>query len=232
MYRVSVSHLRVVALLMFAQSLCLASPQPQPQKGGNTSSFVIDPNRPYVYIEFDHIGKGIQRWETEPTLRIWFRLMNNCRLPIAVRTYGVPEGSPEDEQGVMDIIVANEPPQGMRYGLTRDGTVQPKPFGKARPDELPHGYSFGVRGFQSIPPGKAVLFSVPINHVGPRWYFEVPFQFDVPKGHPPRDPRVGGFPRMVPQYNMHDLPPEGRKEVEHWYGYDGAKSPGAPLKSR
>ena len=166
---ISSSHSSVLLVSILAVSLCFGGPQPQSQKGRTASSFAIDPNRPYAYIKFDHIGDGLQRWESEPTSRIWLRLTNNCRLPITVSTYGVPDGSPKDEQGVMDMIVAIEPLWGMPgYGILRDGTMQPKnpkPLAKARPDELPHDYWFEVGSFQSIQPGKALLFSVPINHV-------------------------------------------------------------------
>jgi hypothetical protein len=225
---VSVRHPLVLAAFSLAVSLCFASPQAQ--KSGNGNSFVINPNRPYVYLKFDHIGKGIQRSESEPTSRIWLLLTNNCRLPITVNTYGVPDGSPKDEQGVMDMIVAIEPPRVMFSGIMRDGTVVPKPFVKANPDELPHDYWFEVGSFQSIPPGKALLFSVPINHVGPQWSFEIPFHFEVTKGKFPRDPSVGGLPQMAFHYTMYDLPPEAQREVERWY--NTANSSASPAKSR
>ena len=226
---ISAAHPRVLVVLLLAVSLCFASPRPQAQKSGYGNSFVINPNRPYVYLKFDHIGKGTQRWESEPTSRIWLRLTNNCRLSITINTYGVPDGSPKDEQGVMDMIVAIEPPQGMGYGIMRDGTVQPKPFVKARPDELPHDYWFEVGSFQSVPPGRALLFSVPINHVGPRWYFEIPFHFEGVNGKFPRDPSVGGFPEMSFHYTMSDLPPEAQREVERWYDSKNSQAP--PAKS-
>jgi hypothetical protein len=214
-------------------SLCvlsLYSTIPASQAQAPAGAFVIDPNRPYVYLKFDHIGNGIQREEDEPTSRIWLRLTNNCRLPITVRTFGVPDGSPKDEQGVMDIIVAIEPPRVTLIGVRSDGTVEPKPFVKARPDELPHDYWAEVGSSQNIPPGTALLFSVPINHVGPRWDFEIPFDFEAVNGKYPRDPSVGGLPQMTFHYTMFDLPPEARREVERWY--DSANCPAPPAKSR
>jgi hypothetical protein len=228
------SCLRLLAVFSLAILLSLATWKSQAQETDDGSGFVIDASRPYAYIKFDRIGNGLQRWEGEPTSRIWLRLTNNCRLPITVNTYGVPNGSPTDEQGVMDMIVAKEPPQGMMgYGIMRDGTVPqkaPRPFSKARPEELPHDYWFEVGSSQSIPPGKALLFSVPINHIGPRWYFEIPFHFEVVNGKFPRDPNVGGFPEMSFRYFMSDLPPEAQKEVERWY--DSKNSPAPPAKSR
>jgi hypothetical protein len=209
-------------------SLCSALPASRAQ--APAGDFAIDPNRPYVYLKFDHIGNGIQREAAEPTSRIWLRLTNNCRLPITVRTTDVPDGSPKDEHGVMDIIVPIEPPRVTVIGVRRDGTVEPKPFVKARQDELPHDYWFEVGSSQTVSPGTALLFSVPINHVGPRWDFDIPFDFETANGKYPRDPSVGGLPQMTFHYTMFDLPPEARREVERWY--DGAKSPAPPAKSR
>jgi len=225
---ISTRRLSVLTVFSLAVSMCFASPQAQ--KGGDRISFVINPNRPFSYLKFDHIGNGIQRSESEPTLRIWLLLTNNCRLPITINTYGVPDGSPKDEQGVMDRIIAIEPPRVIVYGITRDGTAQPKPFVRASPEELPRDYWFEVGSFQSVPPGKALLFSVPINHVGPRWYFMVPFHFEGVNGKFPRDPSVGGFPELNFRYTMSDLPPEARKEIERWY--DSKNSPVPPAKSQ
>jgi hypothetical protein len=221
---------RLLRVFSLAVSLCFASSSSQAQKTDDGSSFVIDAKRPYAYIKFDHIGKGMQRGKDEPTSRIWLRLTNNCKLPITIQTYGLLEGSPKDEQGVMDIIAAIEPPKGMGYGMMRDGTVQPKPFVKARPDEMPHDYWFDVGSSQSVVPGTSLLFSVPINHVGPRWYFEIPFHFEVTNGNFPRDASIGGFPEMSFHYTMSDLPPEAQREVEHWYAINN--SPESPTKSR
>jgi hypothetical protein len=221
---------RVLAVYSLAVSLCFVSSNSQAQKTDDGSSFVIDANRPYAYLKFDHVGKGTQREESEPTSRIWLRLTNNCRLPITIRTFGVPDGSPKDERGVMDIIVAIERPQGTGHVIMPDGTEPLLPIVKAKPEDLPHGYWFELGSSQSIPPGRALLFSVPINHVGPQWSFEIPFEFEVAKGKFPRDPSVGGFPKMVFHYTMYDLPPEARREVERWHETKNSQVP--PATSR
>jgi hypothetical protein len=216
---------------LFVLLLCSANPASQAQTAER--GFVIDASRPYAYVKFDHIGKGVKRSDEEPDLRIWLRLTNNCGLPIMVRTTGVPDGVLEDEEGVMDIIVAIEPPRGPEVIGTRraDGTVVGRePFVKAKPGELPHDYWFEVGSRQAIEPGTDLLFSVPINHVGPRWSFEIPFEFDVVNGKYPRDPTVNGFPRMVFPYSMYDLPPDAVREVERWY--DSASSHVPATKSR
>jgi hypothetical protein len=52
----------------------------------------------------------------------------------------------------------------------------------------------------------------PINHIGPLWYFEIPFHFEVVNGKFPRDPNVGGPPEMSFRYFMSDLPPEAKEK--------------------
>lgn len=205
------SYPRFLVVFSLAVSLCFATPQSQAQNNDKRRSFVIDLNRSYVYLKFNRIGKGPRRWDEEPDSRIWFQLVNNCRVPIIVETYAVPEGSPKDEQGVMDRIVANEPPSA--YGMLHDGTVVPKIWKKATPEELPHAYSFETGGLQSIAPGKSLLFSVAINHLGERWHFEIPFEFDIPKAKIPRDPIVGGLPYMVIEYTLAFFPPEHIHEI-------------------
>lgn len=66
------------------------------QNHGSPSSFVIDPNRPYVYLMCDHIGQGIPRDRSEPKTHIWLRVMNNSTVAIVVRENGTPDGSPKD----------------------------------------------------------------------------------------------------------------------------------------
>jgi len=183
---------------------------------------VIDPNRFYVYLKFDHIGKGIQRSPDEPNSRIWFLFANNCRVPIVVSTFGVPDGALSDEQGVMDDVVANalvgpifHPGSKPSAALTQNSaTKKQKSEANLGVAEMPRGYMFEVGSSQSIPPGGAILFSVPVNHVGKRWHFEIPYTFDLPSGKGFRDPMVGGEPKMVVTYSMSDLPPKAAAEVE------------------
>jgi len=112
--------------------------------------------------------------------------------------------------------------------MRADGTlVGPKPFVKATADEMPRDYWYEVGSRHAISPGTDLLFSVPINHVGPRWSFEIPFEFEVVNGKFPRDPNVNGFPRMVFPYSMDDLPPDAMKLVERWYDRAGSRVPAA-----
>src|SRR5580704_10916834 len=78
-----------------------------------SKGFVIDENKPFVYVRFDHIGAGIPRDEDEPATRIWLRVVNNCRVPIVLTANGVPDESPKGEVGLRYWIVANPPVYGL-----------------------------------------------------------------------------------------------------------------------
>jgi len=46
------------------------------------------------------------------------------------------------------------------------------------------GYAAGhIISTELIQPGKGLLFSVPVTHVGRSWYMQVPFQFHLPPIH-------------------------------------------------
>jgi hypothetical protein len=50
--------------------------------------FVLNPAKPYAYIEFDHAGNRAPLGPGESKYGYWLRLVNNCRLPIFVRASG------------------------------------------------------------------------------------------------------------------------------------------------
>src|ERR1700723_1613391 len=142
---------RAFELSLFTLLLCSVSVRLPAQS--TAEGFVIDPNRPYLYLKFDHIGRAIPRWKREPSTRTWLQLTNNCRVPVVVDTYAPPDGSPEEEQGVMDRVAAAAEIWGMGHAITSAGTLVPKPLTKPRADEMPRDYSFEVGSFQSILPG-------------------------------------------------------------------------------
>jgi hypothetical protein len=134
----------------------------------------------------------------------------------------------------MDEVVANRPPfqvtstlemetaplpisQSMPYS---SGTVLPTHPNKqaastaARPTKQPVGYDGDVSSSLDLPPGKEALFSLPANHVGEKWHFEIPFKFKVPAGHCCRTEDVGGEPEMHLTYGLWDLPPSIQTEIK------------------
>jgi len=69
------------------------------------SNFIIDPSKPSVYLEVDHIGPRKALRDGEPGVGIWLHLKNNCRLPIVVLEIGKPAESPKDTITLVDEIV-------------------------------------------------------------------------------------------------------------------------------
>ena len=99
-----------VAVLITVLFSCAVAPDTSTQAqtaNDNTHSFVRDPDRPFVYLKFDHLGTGVRRSENEPPARIWLRFVNNCNTAIQLHTYRAPQGSLSDELGVTDNVVLN-----------------------------------------------------------------------------------------------------------------------------
>src|SRR6185437_28850 len=123
-----------------------------------TNSFVIDENKHYVYLVFDHMGKGPRFADDEPTTRIWFKLFNNCRIPIRVRTFGTPKGSLEGEVEVLHDVVRDE------IGTTITSDVDPRRSAKGE-SKMPMGYVAEVSSVATIAPNDSLLFSIPTTHL-------------------------------------------------------------------
>ena len=174
-----------------------------------STSFAIDANRQFVYLKFDHLGKGIKRWDSEPDLRIWLRFVNNSYFPIDLRTYGVPDGIPREEVGIMDIVAENPP---MRIVITSD--LDAKPKASVEPERMPADYWFEVGSQMTLQPGKEVLFSIPANHLGKSWHMEIPFSFMNAGGKFPRDPSTGGEIEMRLSYSLYDLPDDVQAKIK------------------
>jgi hypothetical protein len=227
----SMSRVRSIRLLTLAIVVCGAIAPGFPQRPQSTSNFVIDTNREFVYLKFDHLGKGIKRWDSEPEMRFWLRFANNCNVPIILRTYAVPEGSPWDEIGVMDQVVEDPPP--LMQVVTDEDEPAPKAWTSLDPADLPahpppvakpqvdpkpatppHDYWFEIGSQLTVQPGKEVLFSIPTNQLGKKWHVEIPFEFEVPPGKMPRDPNIGGLPEIHLSYSIYDLPDQARAEFE------------------
>ena len=168
-------------------------------------SFVIDENRPYVYLLFDHVAKGVKFSDDEPTQRVWLRFVNNCRVGVVLRTFGPPEGSLKEEVGLMHQVVKD-----VQFRIRE---VEPEPptlnATEAEPKQaetMPGGYYFDLGSAETIPPGKSLLFSVPVSHLSKSWHMEIPYEFDLPSGKGPRPEMIGGLPSMVLEYSGWDLP--------------------------
>jgi hypothetical protein len=211
--RKALNTLASVVVLTIASASLLA----QSSKTGGTD-FLIDVNRPFVYVNFDHIGLGIPRDTTEPKSRIWLRLRNNCRLGIVVRANGVPDDSPKDEVGLEYEVVANPATNVVSFSASsadkrESGQSGNSQTAKTKSDEIPRGYMGEVASSVTVGPGQEILFSMPINHLSKRWHVEIPFDFQLPPGKGPLSSNTVGLPVMAVHYAVWDLPRNAQAEV-------------------
>ena len=175
-----------------------ADPRPK------TRDFLIDPSKHYVYLKFDHVGDREPLSTDEPRKGLWLRVVNNCRLPIIVAIFDT--GTPNAEVGVYDEVVMPtvKRPLPILY-FPGQAKSQPKP--PASPQELPpEGYSLpDAFSTTVISPGDNLLFSVPVNHVGPSWYLQIRSYFELPgEGY-------GSGPYSVVSFDWQDIPEKFRE---------------------
>ncbi len=78
----------------------------------SVESFLIDPSKPYVYLEVDHLGPRKPLRDGEPDTGVWLRLRNNCTLPVVIIASGVPAESADEALWVEDEVVPNRPSTG------------------------------------------------------------------------------------------------------------------------
>ena len=197
-------------------ALSVAEAQTQPANVNIAEQFIFNKERSFVYLQFDHIGKRPRRNDSEPASRIWFRFVNNCRVPIVIRTSGVPDDSPVGEAGLFHKVVANPPYSGASGGSILSSEASPKPVeSMAATSPMPEGYDADVSSSESLQASESLLFSIPINHLSGKWHIEIPFRFDLPHKRPLHyEANIGGQPLMSISYWLSDLPAEARKQVE------------------
>jgi hypothetical protein len=160
---------RFIILLLLATTAVAAQPV--------APSFVIDENKPFVYLEFDHIGPWKPFVETEPPLGMWIKVVNNSRVPIGVRRWG---DAPNDSSLIVpDEIVLPEPTltitsEGSEIETEPSSSLPgPSPKPKPAPPKPPDGYSCEVCSLITIDPGKSILIALPRNHVSRDWHLRV-----------------------------------------------------------
>lgn len=193
----------VTAMFLFAVHLVAGEARQAP--------FALDSTRPYVYLEFDHVGRRQPLEPGESNRGLWLKFVNNCRLPVSISTVPRENANPgitlEDEviptSGPWGVGPAETIPSPALGGLIPPGgNVEPKPKtahsrsgagpvgaqvgqqpaifeGEGYPAEPPVGYSSEFITPRAVSPGESVLFSVPIEHVSPRWYIRVRFTLVV-----------------------------------------------------
>jgi len=202
-------------------ALCMGSTSVFAQETDLSKQFLIDVNRPFVYVKFDHVGPGAPRGRGEADTRIWLRLTNNCRVPILVQANGVPDESPKDEIGLMYEVVANRPVNGLLIavgpeasGKSGERKNERQQNAETEQESMPRGTMSEVGSLIRIDPGEDVLFSMPVNHFSDRWHVEIPISFELPSGKVLRDPnKWGGEPKVKVFYGLWDLPTKLEKEL-------------------
>jgi len=204
----------LVYLILIAFPLAVS--QAQRGDGDIAERFIFNKERAFTYLQFDHVGQGPRRNEKEPAYRIWLRFVNNCRVPIVIRTSGVPDGSPVGEVGIFHSVVANPPTYGYSGGVILESGASAKPAeSPAATPPMPEGYDTDVSSTETLQASESLLFSIPINHLSGKWHIEIPFRFDVPHKRPLHyEASIGGQPHMVITYFLSDLPTDARKQVE------------------
>jgi hypothetical protein len=182
---------------LLAFTLCATMQGQQPM-----SDFVLNPSKPYVYLQFDHVGPRKPLREGEGNVGLWLRIVNNCREPITVPTFGLSSGDPG--VGVLDEVV----PDILTMSVTADSggiNVSEGAASTAVPvspkNSPPQGYSAEVSSMTRVLPGKDMLFSVPLNHVSDKWFMRVRFVLDVNK------PSVGTGPYTYLDFFKTQIPP-------------------------
>jgi hypothetical protein len=181
------------------------------------STFLIDANKPYVYLELDHIGPRKPLRNDEPNTGLWLHLKNNCKLPIVVLAIGERQVNPKEGMALQDEVVPEPVAPATRGDGASGGIIAPRGSGEfldlfrwpnmteeevrraeeaqratSKPVERPLGYG-SQNGFNSfvltvIAPGEQLYFSVPANHVSRSWHFEIPFRLALPSNSRIRPP--------------------------------------------
>lgn len=163
---------------------------------GSDLNLAIDPAKPYVHIQFDRLGERKPISENEISCGLWLRFSNNSRIPISVRTFD--PGTPDPGIGLMHEVVRVVAPVG--FGTSPGDRVT---TGSAPPV----GYEMDVGSRTVIPSGRHLLFGVPADHVDPKWYLRVRFEFEIAQ------PRSGRQPYSFVEFGWADLPPRVRSSI-------------------
>jgi hypothetical protein len=189
---------RLVCILLLAvASMYAQSPD---------TSFVLDGTKRYVYLQFDHVGPRKPLHEGEPPTGLWLRIVNNCKVPISVRSYGVTTG--DVGTGVFDEIIPVQ--QGLtvqaesgEIPLSTDENPTQKNADKPSA-KMPAGYSAELSSATLVQSGKSLLFSVPRNHVSQDWFLRIKFTLAVSK------PSVGTGPLTELDFFNDQIPASSR----------------------
>ncbi|HTC36698.1 MAG TPA: hypothetical protein VK724_25175 [Bryobacteraceae bacterium] len=111
-----------------------------------------------VFVAFDHVARPAPSRQSSESALLWLRLKNNSSAPIQVLA-SAPEAGADGVELVHEIIL--EP-----------SSAKPEP-GWISPPE--HYSPVNEATTVDVQPAGDLLFSVPLNHVGPRWRLRIAF---------------------------------------------------------
>jgi hypothetical protein len=216
--------------LLLSLAICPAAVGQQP-----ASDFVLDPDKPYVYLQFDHVGPRISNREGEGNVGLWLRIVNNCRIPISVPALSPIPGIPGDilfDEVATDPVTmrvwsedlsaasADAPVGTPAGGPSTEVSAKSAPAGvKNNP---PRGYSGELYNMFRVLPGKDILFSVPISHVQNGYYMRVWFVLDAGRS----TPETG--PHSYLNFFEYQIPPKAMEELEEKPRSPGTSEPVQP----
>jgi len=116
-------------------------------------------NRDAVFVSFDHVVRPVWSRRNSDSALLWLRLRNNSRAPIQVLA-SAPEAGAEGVEIVHEIVP--------------DSAVKPKAEWISPPE---HYSPVNEATTAEVPANRDLLFSVPLNHVGPWWRLRITFEF-------------------------------------------------------
>jgi hypothetical protein len=147
-------------------------------------------NQSDVSVSFDHVSRATAARKNIDSDLLWLRIRNNTRTPIQVLATA-PQGDADGVEVVHEIVLtsgsANQAP----------GWISP-----------PEHYSpINEATTVKIQPKGALLFSAPLNHVGPSWRLRITYQITGRKA------RAAGQTEGTVDFTWADVP---IKERESW----------------
>lgn len=165
-------------------------------------SFVIDKSKAFAYLAFDHIGPRTPAGQGESTEGLWLRVVNNCNIPIVLRSHAIDGNSGL----ILDDEVVPETPMLQIVGSPEQVKAAEQEE-QDRRDALKHkpeGYESEVSGALRVQPGTEALFSVPRDHVGRFWFLRIRFALDASRSS------IAGGPFTDLDFHEYELPKEKR----------------------
>lgn len=177
----------------------------------------IDTAKPIAYLVFDHIGPRNPIEPGEGTTGIYLRIQNNSRLPLVIAVLKDHKNAPvpslldeviPNRKLVLGAGLPWMPSPGFptvrgwddlqAYPNEDEEAVRAAEFDAERgcknPDKgklaaRPNGYGWDLApALTIIPPGGALLFSLPANHASREWHIEIPFRLGLANDGKERPP--------------------------------------------